>query len=81
MKHGRRHKTLKEQVYAARFRQGAQGYAAGYEPIPVAEPTSTPAPPPPAATPLAAKLTKKERKRLQHLGIDPDADEPDGADD
>lgn len=75
MKHGRRHKTLKEQTYAARFRQGAQGYGRDYEPIPVAEPTTPPPPPPPAEAPLAAKLTTKERKRLQHLGIDPDEEQ------
>lgn len=74
MKHGRRHKTLKEQTYAARFRQGAQGYARDYEPLDVAEPAAPVAPPPPAEAPLAEKLSTKEKKRLKHLGIDPDAD-------
>lgn len=74
MKHGRRHKTLKEQTYAARFKQGAQGYARDYEPIPVAEPTAPVELPEETAEPLAAKLTTKEKKRLKHLGIDPDSE-------
>lgn len=74
MKHGRRHKTLKEQTYAARFRQGAPGYAEAYAPIDVAEPAEPPPPPPAPELPLAAKLTTKERKRLRHLGVDPDAE-------
>lgn len=75
MKHGRRHMTLKEQTYAARFRQDAPGYARAYEPIPVAEPAAPVELPEETATPLAARLSTKDRKRLRHLGVDPDADE------
>lgn len=74
MKHGRRHKTLKEETYVDRFRQGAAGYARGYDAIDVAQPPAAPPPPPPLEVPLAARLSTKERKRLRHLGVDPDAD-------
>lgn len=72
MKHGRRHKTLKEQTYARRFQQGAPGYASEYAPIDVAEPAGPVAPPPEPEVPLAARLSTKERKRLRHLGIEPE---------
>jgi hypothetical protein len=71
VKHGRRHKTLKEQAYVAR--QDALGYKTPYPPIDVAEPTAPP-PPPPEDAPLAARLSTKERKRLRHAGVDPDAE-------
>jgi len=69
MKHGRRHDSLKEGVYKQRFRQGAQGYARPYEPIPVAEPEA-PVPPPPAEVPLADVLGRKSRHALRRAGVE-----------
>lgn len=69
MKHGRRHMKLKEQAYLAR--KDAEGYAAPYRPIDVAEPTGDAAPEPLEDAPLAARLSTKDRKRLRHLGVDP----------
>ena len=74
MKHGRRHKTLKEQAYVAR--KDAEGYGRPYRPIDVAEPTGEyAAEPPPDAVPLVAKLSTREKKRLRFAGVDPDAAE------
>lgn len=73
MKHGRRHKTLKEQAYMAR--KDAEGYGRPYRPIDVAEPVAPAPPPPPPEEPFAARLSTKDRKRLRHLGVDPDAEE------
>lgn len=73
MKHGRRHKTLKEQAYMAR--KDAEGYGRPYRPIDVAEPTGEHAAEPPAEeVPLSVKLTTKEKKRLKFAGVDPDAE-------
>lgn len=73
MKHGRRHKTLKEQAYIAR--KDAEGYGRPYRPIDVAEPTGAfAAEPPPEEIPLVAKLSTKEKKRLKFAGVDPDAE-------
>lgn len=69
MKHGRRHKTLKEQAYVAR--QDALGYKTPYPPIDVAEPTGPP-PAPVEDAPLAARLTTKEKKRLRFVGVNPE---------
>ena len=64
--------TLKEQAYVKR--KDAEGYGRPYRPIDVAEPTGAFAAEPPAEeVPLAAKLSTKEKKRLRHLGVDPDA--------
>jgi hypothetical protein len=74
MKHGRRHKTLKEQAYIAR--KDAEGYGRPYRPIDVAEPSGEFAhEAPPEEIPLAAKLSTKEKKRLRFAGVDPDAPE------
>lgn len=73
MKHGRRHMTLKEQAYVAR--QNAEGYKTPYRPIDVAVPVKPVAPPVVEDEPLAARLSTKDRKRLRHLGVDPDADD------
>jgi hypothetical protein len=73
MKHGRRHTSLKEKTYRDRAAQGAPGYKRPYDPIDVAEPTAPIKPAPAPETPLVERLGRKEKKRLQHLGIDPDA--------
>ena len=72
MKHGRRHKTLKEQAYIAR--KDAEGYATPYRPIDVAQPVAPPPEPPPETLPLAAKLGTRAKKALRWKGVD--ADEP-----
>lgn len=72
VKHGRRHDSLKEGVYKQRFKQGAQGYARDYEPIPVAEPAGPVAPPPPAEAPLADVLGRKSRHALRRAGARPE---------
>lgn len=77
MKHGRRHKTLKEQAYLAR--KDALGYGTPYPPIDVAEPTGEfVAEAPPAEVPLALAANKKALRQLRRLGIDP-LDGPDEA--
>lgn len=72
MKHGRRHKTLKEQVYTQRFHQDAPGYARPVAPIDVAEPTGAYAPEPlPEGAPLGLALPRKAQRQLRRAGIDP----------
>jgi hypothetical protein len=72
MKHGRRHKTLKEQAYIAR--QDAPGYKTPYAPIDVAEPTRRIPIETPEDLPLAARISTKDKKRLRHLGVDVDTE-------
>lgn len=72
MKHGRRHKTLKEQAYLAR--KDAEGYGRPYRPIDVAEPTGEFAAKPAAdGTPLPLALGARARRQLKRAGIDPGA--------
>ncbi len=76
MKHGRRHKTLKEQTYGHRFSQDAEGYSRPYRAIDLAEPSGATAVPVEDA-PVAVRLTTKEKKRLRFLGVEPEVEEKD----
>jgi hypothetical protein len=73
MKHGRRHKTLKEQAYLAR--KDAEGYGRPYRAIDVAEPEGPPVEAPPAEVPLGLALGRKAQRQLKRKGIDPLTDE------
>jgi hypothetical protein len=72
MKHGRRHDSLKEKTYRERAAQDAPGYKRAYDPIDVREPDEPKPLPKDPAAPLAAKLGRKAKKQLEHLGVDPD---------
>lgn len=71
MKHGRRHKVLKEKTYRDRAAQDAPGYKRPYDPIDVREPEHPSPPPAPPTTPAGSKIGGKAKRDLQRLGIDP----------
>ena len=73
MKHGRRHKTLKEQAYIAR--QDAPGYKTPYPPIDVAMPTKREPVAPVEDAPFPTRPSTQDKKRPRQLGLTPH-DEP-----